>query len=218
MDEVSPTYATNSENVELPPVESVETRTTPSLLETVIDTAPAPSLPLEASSAERPVRIIKESEAGANYLDELTAICEQNLAIEHSPARYLQRITAALIDLFAIALASTPYWVISYFHGVNLKDQRVLILLGAATLVIALVYLIMFTYLAAGTLGMMVVGTRVINGHTGTPPSFLQCLMRAFGYLLCVATAGLGFIWMFLDREQRGLHDLCSATLVKEDY
>ncbi|MEW6734508.1 MAG: RDD family protein [Acidobacteriota bacterium] len=168
------------------------------------------------TTQERPIRVIKESETGPNYLDELISICKQNLANEH--ARYSQRIVAAIIDIFVIALANAPYWVISFFLHVNLLDQRVLLLLGSATLTMTLVYLTLTIAASARTFGMMFVGIHVINSNTGAPPTFLQACLRSFGYLFATGLAGLGFAWLFIDREHRGLHDLVSGTSVVRDY
>jgi uncharacterized RDD family membrane protein YckC len=172
--------------------------------------------PTPSVAEQRPIRIIKESDAGPNYLDELIVICEQNLSNEH--ARYSQRTVAAVIDLSAVALFSSPYWLISYAMNVNFTDEKVLILLGSATLAIAIIYLTLATRMSARTLGMIFVGTRIINTNTGAPPSSFQALLRSFGYILSTAVLGLGFLWMFLDREKRGLHDLISGTSVVREY
>jgi uncharacterized RDD family membrane protein YckC len=207
-----------TEPATVPTLTSTEGIETPSSPATVAESRPrlVEVGQLATPSGERPTRVIKESEDGPNYLDELIAICEQNLSNDH--ARYSQRAVAAVIDLFATLLFTLPYWAISYAMGVNFTDPRVLILLGTATLIIALIYLTLAIRTSARTLGMIFVGTRVIDSNTGAQPSLLQALLRSFGYILSIASIGIGFLFMFLDRERRGLHDLISGTSVVRDY
>jgi uncharacterized RDD family membrane protein YckC/predicted nucleic acid-binding Zn-ribbon protein len=170
----------------------------------------------ELPKESRPVRVIRECDDGPNYLDELIAVCEQNLTNEY--ARYSQRLIAGIFDLFVIALSSGAFWATTYAVGVNLLDHRVLYLLSGATLVIALLYLTFTLTFVSRTFGMTFVGTRVIHANTGMPPSFFQSFLRSFGYILALAPAGLGYVSMFIDREHRGLHDIISGTSVIRDY
>lgn len=89
---------------------------------------------------------------------------------------------------------------------------------GAITLgaVIAALYLLLFQALAGRTLGMRLLGLRVIDLY-GDPPRFWRAATRTLGYFACVATLSLGFLWIGFDREKRGLHDWLAGTLVIRD-
>ena len=78
---------------------------------------------------------------------------------------------------------------------------------------IALVYALIFHLTTGRTPGMRAVRVRVIDLY-GDPPSTGRALVRCAGYLACVATLGLGFLWVAFDSEKRGLHDVLSGTLV----
>jgi len=83
-------------------------------------------------------------------------------------------------------------------------------LLGAA---IATLYLLLFQAMTGRTLGMRLLKVRVIDVY-GNPPGALRATLRALGYLACVLTLGLGFVWIAFDREKRGLHDWIAGTYV----
>lgn len=167
---------------------------------------------------QQPVRVIRESESGPNYLDELIAVCEQNRTLSSERPNKSQRLIAATIDLFIILLVSAMFWATSYTLGVDFSDQRIIYILSGTSFFTGLIYLTMMVFVAARTFGMMFVGTRVVNSNTFESPSFIQSLLRAASYFVSVALVGLGFLWMFLDPEQRTLHDIVSGTLVVRDY
>ena len=167
---------------------------------------------------QQPVRVIRESESGPNYLDELIAVCEQNRTLSSERPNKSQRLIAATIDLFIILLVSAMFWATSYTLGVDFSDQRIIYILSGTSFFTGLIYLTMMVFVAARTFGMMFVGTRVVNSNTFESPSFIQSLLRAASYFISVALVGLGFLWMFLDHEQRTLHDIVSGTLVVRDY
>lgn len=167
---------------------------------------------------QQPVRVIRESESGPNYLDELIAVCEQNRTLSSERPNKSQRLIAATIDLFIILLVSAMFWATSYILGVDFSDQRIIYILSGTSFFTGLIYLTMMVFVAARTFGMMFVGTRVVNSNTFESPSFIQSLLRAASYFVSVALIGLGFLWMFLDPEQRTLHDIVSGTLVVRDY
>ena len=175
-------------------------------------------LDVEFEEPKRAVRIIKESEVGPNYLDELIAVCEQNRSLSSDAANHSQRLIAATLDLFIIATLSAVFWGTSYALGVNFSDERIVIALGSASAFIGLVYLTMMVFVTARTFGMMFVGTRVINSNTKESPSILQAFLRAVGYFVSIGLLGLGFIWMFLDHDRRTFHDIISSTFVVRDY
>src|SRR5262249_55199459 len=82
--------------------------------------------------------------------------------------------------------------------------------LGAAVLVI---YLLLFHSLVARSLCMRLLGLRIIT-ISAAPPSVFRSAVRVLGYLVSLASAGLGFLWVGFDRETRGLHDWLAGTYV----
>jgi uncharacterized RDD family membrane protein YckC len=210
-------YVPVTEEINLPeneknfPLEQLEQLEQPEALKQLVENE-------EQKEQKTTVRVIKESEAGPNYLDELIAVCEQNRSLSSDAANASQRLIAATIDLIIIATASSIFWGSSYTLGINLTDERILTILGATSIFVGLIYLTMMVFVSARTFGMMFVGTRVINSNTKESPSILQAFLRAVGYFLSVGFLGLGFAWMFLDHERRTLHDVVSGTFVVRDY
>lgn len=65
------------------------------------------------------------------------------------------------------------------------------------------------------TLGMRAWRVRLVNlrQHGANPvPAWWQCGLRFAGAWLSAATAGLGYLWILLDREKRSWHDRLSRT------
>jgi uncharacterized RDD family membrane protein YckC len=91
-------------------------------------------------------------------------------------------------------------------------DPAFLGALGLAVAVLA-VYLFLFQSLAARTIGMRALGLTIID-LVGAPITPWRAGLRTLGYLACLATLGLGFVWVGFDREKRGLHDWLAGTLV----
>ncbi len=61
--------------------------------------------------------------------------------------------------------------------------------------------------------GKRFVGLRVVRAD-GQPMNYQTALIRLLVYLVSMLFAGLGFLWMLWDEDQRGLHDKIAKTLV----
>jgi uncharacterized RDD family membrane protein YckC len=145
-------------------------------------------------------------------------------------AGFWRRLGAALIDLGIVgpvALILTA--LASLVAGVELPPSRMrgldfwldLALSGDPALsmamglfvAIGLIYLLVFQITTARTIGMRVLGLRIIDVY-GDPPSSARCAARTAGYLAGAATLLLGFLWIGFDSEKRGLHDWLAGTYV----
>ncbi len=81
------------------------------------------------------------------------------------------------------------------------------------TLAIACIYTLIFHLSMGRTLGMRALKLRIIDVY-GDEPSTPRAFARTAGYLLSVASLGLGFLWIAFDSEKRGLHDWLAGTYV----
>jgi uncharacterized RDD family membrane protein YckC len=74
------------------------------------------------------------------------------------------------------------------------------------------------TFVAAGgqTIGKMATGIRVVPADPATSErvTFGHAIVRAAGYFVSLAPAGLGFVPVFFGRQRRGLHDRLADTRV----
>ncbi|HSR99306.1 MAG TPA: RDD family protein [Kofleriaceae bacterium] len=152
-----------------------------------------------------------------------------------APAVYVvgfwRRLVAAAIDLALVVPASlliallagriTGLHMPSNLHLLDIDLWIDLVLATDPALVMALVlvaaiglvYLLVFQIVVGRTLGMRVMGLKIIDVF-GDPPSAGRCVARCAGYLAGVATLFLGFLWMGFDSEKRGLQDWIAGTYV----
>lgn len=145
---------------------------------------------------------------------------------------FWRRLLAAAIDLAIILPAALIITVLaSRITGVRLPPSNLrlididlwidLVLASDPALVMALVlftaigltYLLIFQIVLGRTLGMRVLGIRIIDVY-GDRPSAGRCIARCAGYLASVATLFLGFLWIGFDSEKRGLQDWIAGTYV----
>jgi uncharacterized RDD family membrane protein YckC len=52
-----------------------------------------------------------------------------------------------------------------------------------------------------------------VTDRDGRPLSALRQLIRAVGVCVNIVTVGFGFLWIFVDPQNRGFHDLISGSL-----
>lgn len=141
-----------------------------------------------------------------------------------------KRLAAALIDLgIIIPVALILTWIASAVAGVHLPPSRTrgldfwldlllnsdpaLVMACALFTAVGLVYLLVFQIATGRTVGMRLLGMRIIDVF-GDPPSNARCAVRTLGYLAGAATLLLGFLWIGIDSEKRGLHDWLAGTYV----
>ncbi len=112
------------------------------------------------------------------------------------------------LDLPALRHGSIDTWLDLALAG----DPAFLGALGLGVAVIV-VYLLLFQALVSRTIGMRALGLTIVD-LTGAPLGPWRAALRTVGYLVALATLGLGFLWVGFDRERRGLHDWLAGTLV----
>ena len=128
-------------------------------------------------------------------------------------APLVRRAAGGFVDLLVIAFATTPFAAIIELTNGNWADPRVAGSLGGIVCVLMFLYLMASTALAGRTWGMSLVGLRTVDARTHRAPTTGQCVRRAFGFMLALATAGLGLFYAAFDAQGRALHDLLSGTL-----
>jgi uncharacterized RDD family membrane protein YckC len=77
-------------------------------------------------------------------------------------------------------------------------------------------YQLYFAGMAGQTLGMKLVGIRLID-RRGRPPGPARGLLRLVALAPSVGPAALGWLWALFDREHRALHDHLAGTYVIVD-
>ena len=64
------------------------------------------------------------------------------------------------------------------------------------------------------TPGMKIMSIKVVRDADGGPISMGQAILRLIGYWVSSAVFYLGFIWVLIDKRQRGWFDLIAGTVV----
>ena len=75
------------------------------------------------------------------------------------------------------------------------------------------IYFILFWTLGGQTIGDYLVGVKIVRTDGGDI-GFIRALIRWLGFLLCVLTLGVGFLWVIIDDRREGWHDKLARTCV----
>ncbi len=131
-------------------------------------------------------------------------------------AKPIFRILAGLID-FSIVLFMYVYVIFWFSTGSNIEvilDQ--LLIAVIVFLLFGLLYPFIKSFLIStfgGTIGKLLTGTKIIKD--GKNLSFWRAFLRNhIGYMISGVFLYLGFIWIFIDKERKGWHDMVADTLV----
>ncbi len=127
-------------------------------------------------------------------------------------AGMLRRFAAMLYDGFlvvAIWMTSTTLLVALVTDGAEIKSIWFQLFLYTE---LAAFYL--YFWRATGqTLGMQVWKIRMLS-HDGELLGYRECAVRFLVATLSVLGAGMGFVWMYFNKERLTLHDLASNSHV----
>jgi uncharacterized RDD family membrane protein YckC len=145
-----------------------------------------------------------------------------------TPAAFLQRAIAFIIDLFVVVLANM-FLVIPLATVLGLRETKgtnevrsafVMFLLGAylvTTIVAIIAAWLYYAYMESspkqGTLGKMLLGIRVTDIDGGRV-DFKTASIRFFGKIISTALAGAGFIMAPFTPNYQALHDVIAKTMV----
>lgn len=128
-----------------------------------------------------------------------------------------ERVLAGLIDGAVVALSCLPLLFVVVLTGTPLLHPGVAAILACAIGLLAGMYLFGTVTVAGQTFGMMYLGLRVVSIYEDHDLHPVQALLRTVGCGLSLLPLGAGFLWVLVDRNQRGWHEYLSATqLVRE--
>lgn len=136
---------------------------------------------------------------------------------ERLKAPFLLRCGAILIDY--ILLIFIPVSSLLIGRLMNIESSKLLNSEISNTgwlimVLLALTNFVIFPMFSGQSIGKMLTGLRVVKTD-GNIASFSQLLVRhSIGYLLTIATVGLGFLFSILNPKGRALHDFLAGTVV----
>ncbi|MET0648796.1 MAG: RDD family protein [Pyrinomonadaceae bacterium] len=205
-----------AEAVAEPVIKSEPVRKSEPVIKSEVSKA-APSVEAEAQTSGRQPRhisgVLDEFWLERQGIELLPKVEEKELTYDDRAPRF-KRMTAALVDLLAVAFLCAPFAAAIELSIGNWNDPRVwssMALIGG---------LVMFLYhtcsvaLAGRTPGMRLSGLQAVDARMACVPTTGQCARRALVYMLSLATGGLGILYSLFDAEGRTVHDLLSGTVV----
>jgi uncharacterized RDD family membrane protein YckC len=80
--------------------------------------------------------------------------------------------------------------------------------------VVPLAYFPYFWAKSGQTPGMKIVNIKVVSDKDGGPVTMGQAILRLIGFWVSGLVFYLGYIWIFIDKRQRGWFDLIAGTVV----
>ncbi len=119
-------------------------------------------------------------------------------------------VVDAFADLFGIALQNCQLHPTSVIRWTCLLVRYGLIIFSVTFYPI---YLLFFWVLAGQTLGKYVMGAKIVP-NDGKRMNLRRAIRRLIGYFANLWTLGLGFLWIAIDDQRQGLHDIIAGTYV----
>ena len=145
---------------------------------------------------------------------------------------FISRAIAYIIDVILISVVILmTYWLTSqllqYFVHIQVGAcvpiegfDLIRITCHASTWVLNIfaigftpIYFLFFWILTGQTIGQSLSGVRVVRLN-GRRMTFLSGIRRLLGYLACLLSLGIGFLWVLIDDRRQGWHDKFAGTCV----
>jgi uncharacterized RDD family membrane protein YckC len=183
--------------------------------------SPEPELIAEEIVAEpaitvtlKPRRVIDgQNDPALNYLDSIpTSVIVESVGFRS--AAVWRRLSAAILDLVIVGLLAAPFLALTELTTFAWQDPRVILFTAGSLIVMAFFYLTIAVAFTGRTVGMKLFSLRVVDARTGLIPTGGQCTGRSILYLLTMAAAGIGLLYVVINRDQRTIHDQFTRTAV----
>jgi len=125
------------------------------------------------------------------------------------------RVLAYLVDGVILSFfgGAFPYLVLPNYYS-NTGQQVTSVTSGSVA--VSFIYFVIFwSWLGGGrTLGMRLLGLRVLREQSMAPPGIIAAVVRWIGLWISFAVCFVGVIWVAFDSRHQGWHDKLARTLV----
>lgn len=140
-------------------------------------------------------------------------------------AGFWRRFGALIIDLIIISIPSwimKPIWGSGFYDFGNgngfpwepsFTSLPPFVFADFVPTIIGIAYFIVLWSWRGQTVGKMVAQIKVIRTD-GTKVGVGTAIIRYLGYIVCILTLFIGFLWIAVDRRKQGFHDMMADTCV----
>ena len=99
--------------------------------------------------------------------------------------------------------------------GIDIVRQAIPYIKTTLGIVVAIppLYFIIMHAVFGQTIGKMILGIQVVRSDSRRVGPFISTL-RFFGYIISFVLLFFGFLWVIIDRERQGWHDMIADTFV----
>jgi uncharacterized RDD family membrane protein YckC len=132
-------------------------------------------------------------------------------------APFFLRCGAAIIDYLIIILIPVCGLMVARFlgnDGTRLVNSEINNFAWLLAFLVAICDLLLLPAVTGQSLGKIVTGLRIVKLDGQLPNTSNILLRQIFGYLMTLATGGLGLFLSVFSRKGRALHDIISGTVV----
>ncbi len=122
------------------------------------------------------------------------------------------RSAAYLIDIAIVGMPiaiATGIWAVA-----KNQDPLTALLIIYVAIGLAIVVYFIWMWTTGATLGMRMLGLRVVDEATGQPVSLGRAALRYLGLIIAIVSCYIGLVWAAFDSRKQGLHDKIASTLV----
>jgi uncharacterized RDD family membrane protein YckC len=132
------------------------------------------------------------------------------------------RLVAYIVDsyLVGIPVMIVLVWLVVFvYRSASAEtggDLAPVLVFGMGLGLLSQAYFVVGWARGGQTLGMKMLGIRVVRDRDGGRVGWGAAILRLIGLTISYAVV-LGVIWIFIDRRRRGWHDLLAGTLVIAD-
>ncbi len=125
---------------------------------------------------------------------------------------FWKRVVASIVDNFILSIAFLPLFFILLATIENPNNAQ--LTYQAITFVLTITVILLFWQFKQATPGKMIFNGKIVDAVTFQKPSMGKYVIRYIGYIPSSLALGLGFIWVAIDKQKRGWHDMMAGTLV----
>jgi uncharacterized RDD family membrane protein YckC len=133
---------------------------------------------------------------------------------ESLKAPFALRIAALCVDYLVFLFLPVTWLVLARFFSDSGSPDQIGTMIWFIGFLLFVGNSILLPMARGQSLGKIIFGMHIVKDDGARPDIFSILMRNAFGYLLTLCSAGLGFMFAALSSKGRALHDLVAGTMV----